>query len=92
MSVRKKIEAKYRTLKSAAPMSSLPAARGAAAAPAPAQGVPAEVVAAISGAVAMMLGDGAVVTGVRPAAKRSGAGRGRSEWSTAGLLEATRPF
>ena len=58
-------------------------------------GVPAEVVAAISGAVAAYCGEGAVVTGIKRASKRAswrGAGDGRSAWSAAGLSELTRPF
>lgn len=58
-------------------------------------GIPAEVVAAISGAVAAYCGANAVVTGIKHASKRAswrGAGDGRSAWSAAGLSELTRPF
>lgn len=58
-------------------------------------GVSAEVVAAISGAVAAYCGEGAVVTGIKRASKRAswrGAGDRRSAWSAAGLSELTRPF
>ena len=58
-------------------------------------GVPAEVVAAISGALAAYCGEGTVVTGIKRASKRAswrGAGDGRSAWSAAGLSELTRPF
>lgn len=63
-----------------------PVAEPAAAAPA---GIPGEVIAAISAAVACMFGEGARVRSVR----RSGGSAGlRSSWSTASLLENTRPF
>ena len=52
-------------------------------------GVPAEVVAAIAGAVACVCGPNAAVTGIRPAARQKS---GRSVWSIAGLLDATRAF
>ena len=71
------------------PMKAVPAAPAAGAATVSANGVPAEVIAAISGAVACMFGAGASVVGIRPA-KRDRAGR--SAWSSAGLLDATRAF
>jgi hypothetical protein len=55
------------------------------------EGIPAEVVAAISGAVAVICGGEAQITGIRPAIGRA-ASAGRSAWSMAGLLENTRPF
>lgn len=54
-------------------------------------GIPAEVVAAIAGAVAFICGEEAKVTAIRPAARRV-SGLGRSTWSLAGLLDNTRPF
>ncbi len=78
MSIREKIEAKFRPVKT-------PAKEAAVV------GVSAEIVAAIAGAVAMMCGDSAVITGIRPAAKRE-VSRGRSAWSMAGALDNTRAF
>ena len=83
MSIRGKIEAVFRKRPDLSP--------APAAAPVAASGIPAEVVAAIAGAVAIVCGDGAVVTGIRPVAARREAA-GRSAWSMAGLLETTRPF
>ena len=79
MAKRTTVEAPFR------PMKAAPAAGAASAA----SGVPAEVIAAISGAVACMFGSGAAVVGIRPT-KRDRVGR--SAWSTAGLLDATRAF
>ena len=53
------------------------------------QGIPEEVVAAISAAVYMTYGDTVgAITGIR----RSATQPARSAWSMAGLLENTRPF
>ena len=71
-----KIEAPFRSM-------DVPAANGAAA------GIPGEVIAAISAAVACMCGAGATVVGIRPAKRERS---GRSAWSTAGLLDVTRAF
>lgn len=76
-----KLFAKYRVIEEP---------KAAAAAPTAVQGIPGDVVAAIAGAVAVVCGQGAVVTGIKPA--RRGQGDGRSAWSMAGLLENTRPF
>lgn len=56
-----------------------------------ASGIPGEVVAAIAGAVAVVCGQGAAITGIKPAVRRGQAG-GRAAWGMAGLLENTRPF
>ena len=61
------------------------------AAPTVEAGIPGEVLAAISAAVAVVCGDGAVVRGVRRVSKRA-ASSGRSAWSMAGLLDNTRAF
>lgn len=63
----------------------------AAAAPAVEAGIPGEVLAAISAAVSVICGDGAVVRGVRRVSKRA-ANSGRTAWSMAGLLDNTRAF
>ena len=75
----KRIEAAFRPLEQHV---SKPAAASFA-------GVPAEVVAAISGAIACLCGGNATVVGIRPS-KRDRSGR--SAWSMAGLLDNTRAF
>ncbi len=66
------------------------------AAPAPAaNGVSGEIVAAISAAVYMMEGEGAVVTSIAPAAKRAQLPnpiKVRNPWAFAAVTENTRPF
>jgi hypothetical protein len=52
-------------------------------------GIPGEVIAAISAAVAVMCGAGARIVGVKPARSEN---RGRTAWAMAGALENTRPF
>ncbi len=69
------VEAPFRPLKAAAPALN---------------GVPAEIVAAISAAVACMCSDGARIMSIKPA-KRGVAG-GRPAWAMAGLLDTTRAF
>ena len=63
---------------------------------APQSGIPAEVIAAIAGAVAAVCGPQAAVTSVKQhASKRAswrGAGDARSAWTAAGLSEVTAPF
>ncbi|MEG0832579.1 MAG: hypothetical protein RSE36_04505 [Oscillospiraceae bacterium] len=54
-------------------------------------GIPAEVVAAISAAVSCMCKEGAVIRDIKRTPKQT-ASAGRSSWSTAGLLENTRAF
>ena len=63
-----------------------PAAAPVAAQPA---GIPGEVIAAISAAVAMMMGEGARICSIRRAGSSAGT---RSAWSMAGLLDNTRAF
>ena len=63
-----------------------------AAAPVAAQqpaGIPGEVIAALSAAVAMMMGEGARIRSVRRVGNAAGT---RSAWSMAGLLDNTRAF
>ena len=52
--------------------------------------IPGEVVAAIAGAVAVICGEEAKVTGIRRISR--GGEAERSAWSMAGLLANTRPF
>ncbi|MDO4566870.1 MAG: hypothetical protein Q4B42_06010 [Oscillospiraceae bacterium] len=57
------------------------------------EGIPGEVIAAISAAVACMEGGAYRVSSVAPRrAVLGGAGDLRSAWSAAGLVENTRPF
>jgi len=68
------------------------AAAAAPAVPAPAPepaGIPAEIIAAISGAIAVIFGETAKIIDIRPVGRERA---GRSAWSLAGLLENTRPF
>ena len=74
----------------AAPAAPSPAAK-APAAPAPADGaVPGEVVAAIAAAVSVLLGEGAVVRGIRRVPASAASRRGA--WGDAAARELTTPF
>lgn len=74
----------------AAPAAPAPAAK-APAAPAPADGaVPGEVVAAIAAAVSVLLGEGAVVRGIRRVPASAASRRGA--WGDAAARELTTPF
>lgn len=74
----------------AAPAAPAPAAK-APAAPAPAEGaVPGEVVAAIAAAVSVLLGEGAVVRGIRRVPASAASRRGA--WGDAAARELTTPF
>lgn len=73
-----------------APAAPAPAAK-APAAPAPADGaVPGEVVAAIAAAVSVLLGEGAVVRGIRRVPASAASRRGA--WGDAAARELTTPF
>lgn len=89
--------------KPADPKPQAPAAPAAKAAPAPAAkpaapaakadngGIPREVIAAISAAVATVMGSGAVIHGIRRVSKPA-AGSRRGSWGDAGVREHTTPF
>lgn len=89
--------------KPAKPKPQAPAAPAAKAAPAPAVkpaapaakadngGIPGEVIAAISAAVATVMGSGAVIHGIRRVSKPA-AGSRRGSWGDAGVREHTTPF
>ena len=89
--------------KPADPKTQAPAAPAAKAAPAPAAkpaapaakadngGIPGEVIAAISAAVATVMGSGAVIHGIRRVSKPA-AGSRRGSWGDAGVREHTTPF
>lgn len=92
--------------KPADPKPQAPAALAAKAAPAPAAksaapaapaakadngGIPGEVIAAISAAVATVMGSGAVIHGIRRVSKPA-AGSRRGSWGDAGVREHTTPF
>ena len=89
--------------KPADPTPQAPAAPAAKAAPAPAAkpaapaakadngGIPGEVIAAISAAVATVMGSGAVIHGIRRVSKPA-AGSRRGSWGDAGVREHTTPF
>lgn len=89
--------------KPAKPKSQAPAAPAAKAAPAPTAkpaapaakadngGIPGEVIAAISAAVATVMGSGAVIHGIRRVSKPA-AGSRRGSWGDAGVREHTTPF
>ena len=89
--------------KPADPKLQAPAAPAAKAAPAPAAkpaapaakadngGIPGEVIAAISAAVATVMGSGAVIHGIRRVSKPA-AGSRRGSWGDAGVREHTTPF
>ena len=92
-----------KTKKPADPKPQAPAAPAAKAAPAPAAkpaapaakadngGIPGEVIAAISAAVATVMGSGAVIHGIRRVSKPA-AGSRRGSWGDAGVREHTTPF
>ena len=86
--------------KPADPKPQAPAAPAAKAAPAPAAkpaakadngGIPGEVIAAISAAVATVMGSGAMIHGIRRVSKPA-AGSRRGSWGDAGVREHTTPF
>ena len=89
--------------KPAKPKPQAPAAPAAKAAPAPTAkpaapaakadkgGIPGEVIAAISAAVATVMGSGAVIHGLRRVSKPA-AGSRRGSWGDAGVREHTTPF
>ncbi len=89
--------------KPADPKPQAPAAPAAKAAPAPAAkpaapaakadngGIPGEVIAAISAAVATVMGSGAVIHGIRRVSKPA-VGSRRGSWGDAGVREHTTPF
>lgn len=89
--------------KPAKPKPQAPAAPAAKAAPAQAAkpaapaakadngGIPGEVIAAISAAVATVMGSGAVIHGIRRVSKPA-AGSRRGSWGDAGVREHTTPF
>ena len=89
--------------KPADPKPQAPAAPAAKAAPAPAAkpaapaakadngGIPGEVIAAISAAIATVMGSGAVIHGIRRVSKPA-AGSRRGSWGDAGVREHTTPF
>ena len=89
--------------KPAKPKPQAPAAPAAKAAPALAAkpaapaanadngGIPGEVIAAISAAVATVMGSGAVIHGIRRVSKPA-AGSRRGSWGDAGVREHTTPF
>ncbi len=89
--------------KPAQPKPQAPAAPAAKAAPALAakpavpaakadnSGIPGEVIAAISAAVATVMGSGAVIHGIRRVSKPA-AGSRRGSWGDAGVREHTTPF
>lgn len=100
------LEGKLFDLKNKKPADSkpqAPAAPVAKAAPAPAAkpaapaakadngGIPGEVIAAISAAVATVMGSGAVIHGIRRVSKPA-AGSRRGSWGDAGVREHTTPF
>ena len=53
--------------------------------------IPGEIIAAISAAVATVMGEGAVIHGIKRVAK-SGKGSRRGAWGEAGVREHTTPF
>lgn len=89
--------------KPAKPKPQAPAAPAAKAVPAPTAkpaapaakadngGIPGEVIAAISAAVATVMGSGAVIHGIRRVSKPA-AGSRRGSWGDAGVREHTTPF
>ena len=54
--------------------------------------IPGEIIAAISAAVAAVVGEGAVIHGIRRVTKKSAAGSRRGAWGEAGVREHTTPF
>ena len=97
------LEGDLKNKKPADPKPQAPAAPAAKAAPAPAAkpaapaakadngGIPGEVIAAISAAVATVMGSGAVIHGIRRVSKPA-AGSRRGSWGDAGVREHTTPF
>ena len=97
------LEGKLFDLKNKKPADPKPQAPAAKAAPAPAAkpaapaakadngGIPGEVIAAISAAVATVMGSGAVIHGIRRVSKPA-AGSRRGSWGDAGVREHTTPF
>lgn len=82
--------------KPAKPAKAAPAPKAAPKPPAPAAkadngAIPGEVIAAISAAVASVLGEGAVIRGIRRVSK-TGKGSRRGAWGDAGVREHTTPF
>lgn len=74
------------------PQAPAPTAKPAApAAKADNGGIPGEVIAAISAAVATVMGSGAVIHGIRRVSKPA-AGSRRGSWGDAGVREHTTPF
>ena len=73
-----------------------PAAKASPAAPvakADNGSIPGEIIAAISAAVAAVVGEGAVIHGIRRVTKKSAAaGSRRGAWGDAGVREHTTPF
>ena len=67
-----------------------PAAKPAAPAPKTEGGIPGEIIAAISAAVATVVGGNAVIRGIKCIPKNGGSRRGA--WGDAGVQEHTTPF
>lgn len=67
-----------------------PAAKPAAPAPKTEGGIPGEIIAAISAAVATVMGGNAVIRGIKRIPKNGGSRRGA--WGDAGVQEHTTPF
>ena len=67
-----------------------PAAKPAAPAPKTEGGIPGEIIAAISAAVATVVGGNAVIRGIKRIPKNGGSRRGA--WGDAGVQEHTTPF
>lgn len=67
-----------------------PAAKSAAPAPKTEGGIPGEIIAAISAAVATVVGGNAVIRGIKRIPKNGGSRRGA--WGDAGVQEHTTPF
>ena len=67
-----------------------PAAKPAAPAPKTEGGIPGEIIAAISAAVATVVGGNAVIRGIKRIPKNGGSRRG--PWGDAGVQEHTTPF
>lgn len=87
---------KSATPKPPKPAKAAPAPKAAPKPPAPAAkadngAIPGEVIAAISAAVASVLGEGAVIRGIRRVSK-TGKGSRRGAWGDAGVREHTTPF
>ena len=67
-----------------------PAAKPAAPAPKTEGGIPGEIIAAVSAAVATVVGGNAVIRGIKRIPKNGGSRRGA--WGDAGVQEHTTPF